>query len=120
MAGAHSQKGGRAQKQPPAGHRGWLLAITLAAVAVVAVGVAAVAMRGDSGRAAASPTSAPAREIDAHRPRRSVPGGLGDPRRRDDPGAQRRHHLRAVLRARSVPTPRPRRSARPSPGPGRW
>ncbi len=63
MAGAHSQNGQSRPKTASGGHRGWLLAITLTLVAVVAVGVAAVAVRGDSGRAAASPTTSPAHEL---------------------------------------------------------
>ena len=63
MAGAHSQKGQSRPKTASGGHRGWLLAITLRLVAVVAVSVAAVAIRGDSVRAAASPTTSPAHDL---------------------------------------------------------
>src|SRR5580698_7656031 len=63
MSGAHSHKRQSRPKTPSTGRRGWVIAITLVSVAVVAVGLAAVTIRGNSGRAAASPTSSPTAEI---------------------------------------------------------
>ncbi len=63
MSGAHSLKRRSRPKTPSAGHRGWVIAITLVSVAVVGVVGAAVAVRGDSDRAVASPTSSLAAEI---------------------------------------------------------
>ena len=105
MSGAHSQsEAAHAPKQPRpdtvVADRHQLMA-----VAVVAVGFAAVAIRANH-RAAASPTSSPAAEIGVTTDR-SVPHRLGDARRRDHPGAERRHRHRPVLRAARRPLPHP-------------
>ena len=102
MAGAHSQKGQPRPKTASGGHRGWLLAITLTLVAVVAVGVAAVAVRGDYGRAAASPTTSPAHELGltSTGPFRVV---ALTPANGTHPGGHQRNRLRGVLRAAQRP-----------------
>jgi peptidoglycan hydrolase-like protein with peptidoglycan-binding domain len=45
------------------GRRGWLIAITAGVVAVVGVGIAAVAVHTNSTKASAAPTAAPSREL---------------------------------------------------------
>ncbi len=63
MSGAHSPTRRSRPKSASGSRRGWVIAITLVAVAVVAVGATAVVMRENSTRAAASPTSTAAAEI---------------------------------------------------------
>ncbi len=124
MPGAHSQTGrSRARKQPPAGQRGWLLAITLT-----------LRGRGGRGRRRGRRSRRTTAGPPPHRPRRRRPRGrsspppgrsaLGGARSPPPTGAtqvaERRHHLRAVLRARSAPTRPPPRSAPPWPAPGSW
>jgi peptidoglycan hydrolase-like protein with peptidoglycan-binding domain len=54
MAGKHSHSKPQREKKTPAGGRGWILAVSLTTVAVVGVGVAAVVVRDNPGRAGAS------------------------------------------------------------------
>ncbi len=64
MAGTHAHSRPPRPEQTSEGRHGWLIAITLAIVALVGVGAAAVAVRGTSDRAAASPTSSPASGVE--------------------------------------------------------
>jgi peptidoglycan hydrolase-like protein with peptidoglycan-binding domain len=64
MPGAHSHKATTRPDKASGRRTGWLVAITLAGVAVVAVAATAVVIHESKNRAAASPTSvAPAREV---------------------------------------------------------
>jgi peptidoglycan hydrolase-like protein with peptidoglycan-binding domain len=65
MPGAHSQTATTRPDKAPGRRKGWLAAITLAGVAVVAVAATAVVVHENKNRAAASPTSvaAAAREV---------------------------------------------------------
>jgi peptidoglycan hydrolase-like protein with peptidoglycan-binding domain len=64
MPGAHSHKATTRPDKASGRRTGWLVAITLAGVAVVAVAATAVVIHENKNRAAASPTSvAPAREV---------------------------------------------------------
>jgi peptidoglycan hydrolase-like protein with peptidoglycan-binding domain len=66
MPASHAHSKRSRPDRPGHGHWGWLTAITVVTVvAVVALGVTLYASHGSDGRASASPTTSPAREVDA-------------------------------------------------------
>jgi peptidoglycan hydrolase-like protein with peptidoglycan-binding domain len=66
MPASHAHSKRSRPERPANGHWGWLTAITVVTVvAVVALGVTLYASHGSDGRASASPTTSPAREVEA-------------------------------------------------------